>query len=108
VAHTESFELHGVPISVENTRPDIATADVIARLDEALGLIEKYQPWRLQHLRRDLDVISNELNLRLDLEPGAETSSPAAMSAPDGESHDGAQDVPEQETLIEVRSAERE
>jgi len=57
---------------------------------------------------RDLDVISNELNLRLDLEPGAETSSPAAMAAPDGESHDGAQDVPEPETLIEVRSAERE
>ena len=57
---------------------------------------------------RDLDVISNELNLRLDLETGAETSSPAAMSAPDGESQDGAQDVPEPETLIEVRSAERE
>ncbi|MDO8596535.1 MAG: SMC-Scp complex subunit ScpB [Sulfuricaulis sp.] len=57
---------------------------------------------------RDLDVISNELNLRLDLEPGAETSSPAAMAAPDGESHDGGQDVPEPATLIEVRSAERE
>jgi segregation and condensation protein B len=57
---------------------------------------------------RDLDVISNELNLRLDLEPGAETSSPAAMSAPDGESQDGTQDVPEPATLIEVRSAERE
>lgn len=57
---------------------------------------------------RDLDVISNELNLRLDLEPGAETSSPAAMSAPDEESQDGAQDVPEPATLIEVRSAERE
>jgi hypothetical protein len=58
VAHTESFELRGVPVLVENTRPDIATADVIARLDEALALIEKYQPWRLQHLRRDLDVVS--------------------------------------------------
>jgi len=57
---------------------------------------------------RDLDVISNELNLRLDLEPGAETSSPAAMASPDGESRDAAQDVPEPETLIEVRSAERE
>ena len=58
VAHPESFQLHGIPISVENTRPDIATADVIARLDEALALIEKYQPWRLKHLRRDLDQIS--------------------------------------------------
>ena len=57
---------------------------------------------------RNLDGISNELNLRLDLEPGAETSSPAAMAAPDGESHDAAQDVPEPATLIEVRSAERE
>lgn len=58
MAHPESFQLHGIPISVENTRPDIATADVIARLDEALALIEKYQPWRLKHLRRDLDQIS--------------------------------------------------
>ena len=58
MAHTESFVLHGVPVSAENTRPDIATADVISRLDEALALIEKYQPWRLQHLRRDLEVIS--------------------------------------------------
>ena len=57
---------------------------------------------------RDLDVISNELNLRLDLEPGAETSSPAAMAAPDGESHGGPHEAPEPATLIEVHSAERE
>jgi len=44
-------------VSVENTRPDIATADVLARLDEALALIERYQPWRLRHLRRDLNEI---------------------------------------------------
>jgi hypothetical protein len=30
------------------------------------------------------------------------------MAAPDGESHDAAQDVPEPAALIEVRSAERE
>ena len=53
----ESHVLHGIPVSVENTRPDIATADVLARLDEALALIERYQPWRLRHLRRDLDEI---------------------------------------------------
>jgi hypothetical protein len=50
-------EMHvvlGFPVAVENTRPDIATADVLARLDEALELIERYQPWRLAHLRRDL------------------------------------------------------
>ena len=49
--------MHGIPVSVENTRPDIATADVLARLDEALALIERYQPWRLRHLQRDLDEI---------------------------------------------------
>lgn len=53
----ESHVMHGIPVSVENTRPDIATADVLARLDEALALIERYQPWRLRHLRRDLDEI---------------------------------------------------
>ena len=49
--------MRGIPVSVENTRPDIATADVLARLDEALALIERYQPWRLRHLRRDLNEI---------------------------------------------------
>jgi hypothetical protein len=49
--------IRGVPVEVENTRPDIATADVLERLDEALGLIEQYQPWRLAHLRRDIHAI---------------------------------------------------
>lgn len=57
VTRLESFVVRGVPVSVENSRPDIATTDVLARLDEALGLIEQYQPWRLRHLRRDLDEI---------------------------------------------------
>lgn len=47
-------EVHGFRVVVENSRPDIATADVLERLDEALSLIERYQPWRLRHLRRDL------------------------------------------------------
>lgn len=46
--------VRGIPVVVQNTRPDIATEDVVARLDEALGLIETYQPWRLAHLRRDV------------------------------------------------------
>ena len=50
----ELNEMHGFTAVVENTRPDIATADVVARLDESLALIERYQPWRLRHLRRDL------------------------------------------------------
>jgi hypothetical protein len=50
----ETHEIRGFHVVVENTRPDIETAQVLARLDEALGLIERYQPWRLAHLRRDL------------------------------------------------------
>ncbi|MCC6317517.1 MAG: hypothetical protein IT361_07455 [Gemmatimonadaceae bacterium] len=56
-AEPMGFLVRGIPVVVENTRPDIATADVIARLDEALGLIEAVQPWRLRHLRRDLRCI---------------------------------------------------
>lgn len=50
----ETFEIRGFRVVVENTRPDIETAHVLARLDEALALIGRYQPWRLAHLRRDL------------------------------------------------------
>jgi hypothetical protein len=46
--------VRGFTVVVDNTRPDIATDDVLARLDEALELVERYQPWRLRHLRRDL------------------------------------------------------
>ncbi len=49
--------LHGMPVSVDNTRPDIATEAVLERLDEALGLVERHQPWRLAHLRRDIGEI---------------------------------------------------
>ena len=54
----ELYQSHGIQVVVENTRPDIATRDVVARLDEALALIEQHQPWRLRHLRRDLRQIS--------------------------------------------------
>lgn len=53
-AGAEFFTVRGFSVVVENSRPDILTADVVARLDEALGLIERAQPWRLAHLRRDL------------------------------------------------------
>ena len=52
--------LHGVPIEVINTRPDIATAHVLARLNDALALIRTYQPWRLAHLQRDIRGIRVE------------------------------------------------
>jgi hypothetical protein len=50
----ETHEVRGFRVAVENTRPDIETSAVLVRLDEALGLIEQYQPWRLRHLRGDL------------------------------------------------------
>ena len=52
--NTGAYDVRGFRVVVENTRPDIETPTVLARLDEALGLIERYQPWRLTHLRRDL------------------------------------------------------
>ena len=54
----ELHRIRGINVVVENTRPDIATRDVLTRLDESLALIERYQPWRLRHLQRDLRQIS--------------------------------------------------
>jgi hypothetical protein len=57
VAAAQGIEVHdvrGFRVVVENPRPDIDTRAVLARLDEALELIERYQPWRLRHMRRDL------------------------------------------------------
>ena len=54
VPDAEVYELHDFRVVVQNTRPDIATADVLERLSEALELIERHQPWRLAHLRHDL------------------------------------------------------
>lgn len=53
----EMHEVRGFRVVVENTRPDIRTPAVLARLAEALDLIERYQPWRLRHLQRDLKQI---------------------------------------------------
>lgn len=51
------MRIRGLPVRVENTRPDIETLFVLDRLDAALALIEQYQPWRLRHLRRDVAYI---------------------------------------------------
>ena len=48
------MRVRGIRVHLENTRPDIATPFVLERLDAALALIERYQPWRLAHLRRDV------------------------------------------------------
>lgn len=50
---TTETTVRGLPVTVINSREDIETADVLRRLDEALGLIERYTPHYYRHLRRD-------------------------------------------------------
>lgn len=51
---SERHVVRGFQVVVENSRPDIDTHAVLERLDDALGLIEAWQPWRLRHMRRDV------------------------------------------------------
>ena len=51
----EQFSVRGFPVTVANTRPDIETAAVVRRLDDALALIATCQPWRFAHLVRDVE-----------------------------------------------------
>jgi hypothetical protein len=51
-------DIRGFRVLVDNTRPDIETAAVLERLDDALSLIERYQPHRYWHLKRDLSQIA--------------------------------------------------
>ena len=46
--------IHGVPVRIDNTRPDIRTEDVVARLTAALDLIAAYAPRRYRRLRQDI------------------------------------------------------
>ena len=56
VSRTRS--LRGVIVDVVNTRPDVDTEQVFARLDDALGIIERHQPWYFRHLVRDFARIA--------------------------------------------------
>ena len=49
--------IRGIRVVVENTRPDVVTAEVFARLDGALGLIEQHAPAHFRRLRRDFAQI---------------------------------------------------
>lgn len=51
---TEVYSVRGFRVDVTNARPDIATTAVLERLNDALALIERYQPIRFAHLRRDI------------------------------------------------------
>jgi hypothetical protein len=44
----------GIPVRIENTRPDIETEHVIQRLSAALDLIATYAPRRYRRLRQDV------------------------------------------------------
>lgn len=46
-------DVRGILVVVNNTRPEIDTGQVFARLDEALGLIEATVPHHYRHLQRD-------------------------------------------------------
>ena len=50
-------EVRGIPVAVNNTRPDIDTVDVLARLERALALIEQHVPHHFRHLTRDFAYI---------------------------------------------------
>lgn len=54
---TESTSIRGIPVIVINTRPDIATVDVLRRLDRVLELIGRATPHYYRHLRRDFALI---------------------------------------------------
>jgi hypothetical protein len=49
--------LLGIPVVVENTRPDIDTDDVVHRIERCLKLIQQYVPHHFRHLQRDFSYI---------------------------------------------------
>ena len=49
----EHYVVHGLPVRLLNSRPDIATAEVIQRLTAALDLVARYAPARYRRLRQD-------------------------------------------------------
>ena len=51
---TEQREIHGLPVRIVNTRPDIQTEQVARRLTAALDLIATYAPRCYRRLRTDL------------------------------------------------------
>ena len=71
---TTSRTIRGLPVLVVNTRPDIDTGQALRRLDAALELIERHQPWRLRHLRRDLAQVGvRRFPCRAAFFPGSRT-----------------------------------
>ncbi|MGE0441360.1 MAG: hypothetical protein AB7L66_21610 [Gemmatimonadales bacterium] len=53
----EEHVRRGIPVLVSNTRPDISTEAALARLDEALRLIEAYTPERFAVVAAEFSAI---------------------------------------------------
>ena len=51
---TEQHRIRGLSVRIDNTRPDIDSARVLARLTAALDLIAMYAPRRLRRMEQDL------------------------------------------------------
>jgi hypothetical protein len=56
-ARISHHSVRGIPVVVNNTRPDIHTNDALARLDRTLALIERFVPHHFRHLKRDFAYI---------------------------------------------------
>jgi hypothetical protein len=54
---TENRTLRGIPVTLNNTRPDIDSELVFRRIDTALGLIQQYQPKTFAQLTQDFSRI---------------------------------------------------
>lgn len=50
----EHREVHGLPVRIVNTCPDIVTDDVVGRLNAALDLIATHVPRRYRRLQQDV------------------------------------------------------
>src|SRR3954470_17979751 len=50
-------EVLGIPVVINNTRPDVSTDDVLSRLTRTLSMIQQYVPHHFRHLERDFAMI---------------------------------------------------
>jgi hypothetical protein len=51
--HGERHRVYGLPVQIVNTRKDISTGQVLARLTQALDLIAAHAPRRLRRIQHD-------------------------------------------------------
>jgi hypothetical protein len=54
---SERYRVRGVPVHILNTRPDIDSGQVLARLTQALELIATYSPRTFRRLHHDFAAI---------------------------------------------------